>query len=310
MPTSDKEFEDLKKQLKEIKGELADHRASSVLADARDAGDHWASRYEPWKGTDTQVSKTVVLVIPNRARNKELVPYPLWSHWVYRSILLMEEKFRGSTVFWPAIGTYRDNERKQHLDNPLVIESSAAVRDLRETTAIEDLIRLGKKMVVSMDQDSILLIAGSMRTFIENTLDKQLADKPLNYISLGKAEGEFYVVPDGMCEKQYLVKWFTDRKSYFTPAYPTIEAWNDTRAHLHLMDDIVGSAAKDRQSFFQGEMGAYSDRNRWRDYTADEFKDFNTSAADSDYTRFMDHFRSQWYSNGAANGALIDRIRK
>lgn len=288
MPT-DEDIASLKRQLQELQGE-------SLLRDARNAGDHWASRYADWEGSDTTVSKTVVIAVPNRARNKELVPYPIWSHWALRSVLLMERFFEGSTLYWPALGTYRDKYNQQHLDNPLIIESVAPVKVLRESMAISQLIELAKNMVISMDQDCILCVAGSMRSFVFNPVSKGRAADCMNHFTcIDEDEDNYAITPSGLQEKQYLVDWIAQRKEYFEPDLSSGPEGRDMRPHLHLYDRLIDNHANDKTTeFFEKMKPCYSTRNKWPDFVDPRFEDFNTRGTHDDWSA---QFRNQWLAH-------------
>jgi len=299
--------------------EIKHFRATTLLKDAREAGDHWVARYAPWAGTDTAVSKTVVLVIPNRARNTDLVPYEIWRHWIYRAANIMEKFFEGTTWYWPALGTYvdkKDSSRERHLDNSLILESVAPVSVLRESTVIEELISLSNSMTVSMDQHSILLVAGSLRVFTQNSkphTTKKTARpngwdiKKKAYCCYSEAE------PTGAGDKtktmqpgDYLKEWIATRRDYWNPDAPPDDIANDDPKHLLLYQDII--KAKDQ----------YFDINKWTEmqplydkhsdwlttYTKAELKNFQ-HVVDADieeekrFTRFCSQFEEQWRQKAA-----------
>jgi hypothetical protein len=289
MPT-DAELASVKRQLQELQGE-------ALLRDARAAGDHWASRYADWEGSETTVSKTVVIAVPNRARNKELVPYPIWSHWALRAVLLMERCFRGSTLYWPALGTYRDEDDKQHLDNPLIIESLAPVKILRESIAISHLIELCKNMVVSMDQDCILCVAGSMRSFIFNPIPKGSNTDCMNQFAYDNADKAYKVTPSDLKEEQYLVDWIAQRKEYFESDFSSGSERHDMRPHLHLYDRLIAEHANEKKAeFFEKMKSCYSSRNKWPNFLDPRFEDFNTRGSYADWST---QFRNQWLAHAA-----------
>lgn len=294
--------------------EIDDLRGSLLLAAAREAGDHWVSRYAPWKGTDTQVSKTVVLVIPNRARNTDLVPYQIWQHWIYQAATIMEMFFEGTTWYWPALGTYVDKKapiRKRHLDNSLILESVAPVSVLREAKVIEDLISLSKSMTVSMDQHSIMLVAGSLRVFTKNsktdttkepTRPNRWDDKNQCYSVAAAAGTEDKRLQPG----DYLKDWIATRRDYYDPDISPDLIANDDPKHLLLYQDIIKAEDKHFDVNSWKEMRhKYVKQSDWlTTYTQADLKNFQC-VADADveekhrFSLFCSQFIEQWRHNAA-----------
>jgi len=182
--------EELEERVARLEARVAQSdRFRDLQSAAENAGDTWFGKAGPhcWEDVVPEISKTVIVVIPNRSHNKQLIPPPLWKYWVNKTIHVLDGLFGGSTIYAAALGSYWETQAKlQHIDEPYIVESVASVEKLSEPTTIDELVGLCHTMMISMDQASIMLVIGSIQVFFNhpwrsvahaNTAPKLVVDK-------------------------------------------------------------------------------------------------------------------------------------
>lgn len=210
---------------------LTDYAAGlfDTVDEARAAGDTWVSR-SGWEGETPEVSKTVAVVVPNRAYNQEIVPFRLWAHWISRATRAVEDLFEGSTIYIPALGTFYDG-KQQHIDQPFVIESVAPSGELRKTTTIKTLVHLCQQMATAMDQDCVLLLIGGLRLFVKSKAGRE-GDKLLRQRDYNDVKQ-----PDPT-KKPTLYEFSTDKGCHWREEQEYAEYWGKKRlASLRSLPD-------------------------------------------------------------------------
>lgn len=117
------------------------------------------------------VQDLVILTVPSHDRKNIKLPAALAGEWASNAMRLMSDLYVGATAFRAAFGIYKTDDGHYLEDEPLVIESFAAIEAIHDVARLNLLVGFAKRMGKALDQESVMLVFGLVMYYIKDYAD-------------------------------------------------------------------------------------------------------------------------------------------
>ncbi len=104
----------------------------------------------------------VVLLIPSHDKQNVSLPKAQMAEWTQNGMQLLADLYGGATAYETFAGIFKTDDGHYLRDKPLLLESFATIAAIHDPERLEQLVNFSKRMGKTLEQDTIMLIFGTV----------------------------------------------------------------------------------------------------------------------------------------------------
>jgi hypothetical protein len=110
----------------------------------------------------------VVVAVPSHDKKNLPLPKAQMAEWASNAMQLLADLYGGATAFETYAGIFKTDEGHYLRDKPILIESFATIAAIQDPERLELLVNFAKRMGKTLDQDTIMLVFGTVSYYIKD----------------------------------------------------------------------------------------------------------------------------------------------
>ena len=110
----------------------------------------------------------MIVVVPSHDKKNLPLPEAQKAEWASNAMQLLADLYGGATAYETYSGIFKTDEGHYLRDKPLLIESFAMIAAIQNPELLEQLVNVAKRMGKTLDQDTIMLVFGTVSYYIKD----------------------------------------------------------------------------------------------------------------------------------------------